>query len=205
MPVSQSKILLLDLIEVVVRVFRGPNEETWSELAHTALPDLLDRVQAFPGFPAEPLRGLAEALSAHDRAGDFSPLESEYVRLFIAGPGGVPAPLYESCHLGTATRTMGDSALAMRDRLAEAGLAVSLPSNEPPDHLSLELEYLYSLCAEGWEDEPAMALHGANFARKVMLPWVARFREALAGAEPDPVFLHAADLTLAVLRSVAGV
>lgn len=203
MSISQSKIVLLNLVELCAALFRGPDEQGWGELATHGLPDLLGRVQDFPAIQAGPLKALRDALSPYAETGDFSPLETEYVRLFIAGPGGVPAPLYESCHLGGAGRTMGQSALAMRDRLAEAGLEISLPSNEPPDHLALELEYLFHLCAEGWTKDPALANRAARFAGEVMKPWVGRFREALAGADPDPVYLAAADTMLALLSAVA--
>jgi TorA-specific chaperone len=203
MSISQSKIVLLNLMELCAAVFRGPDEQGWRELATLGLPELLGRVQNFPALPAVPLQDLNAALAPHAEAGDFSPLETEYVRLFIAGPGGVPAPLYESCHLGGASRTMGQSALAMRDRLAEAGLEISLPSNEPPDHLALELEYLFHLCAEGWTNDPALAEKAALFADEVMLPWVGRFRDRLTGADPDPVYPAAADAVLALLRAVA--
>jgi TorA-specific chaperone len=203
MSISQSKIVLLNLLELCAAVFRGPDERGWRELATHGLPDLLGRVQEFPAIPAGPLKTLRDALAPLVETGDFSPLEAEYVRLFIAGPGGVPAPLYESCHQGGAGRTMGQSALAMRDRLAEAGLEISLPSNEPPDHLALELEYLFHLCAEGWTNDPALAGKAARFAAEVMEPWVGRFRDGLAGADPDPVYLAAADTVLALLSAVA--
>ena len=91
----------------------------------------------------------------------------------------------------------------MRDRLAEAGLEISLDSNEPPDHLALELEYLFHLCATGWTDAPALADEAARFAGEVMVPWVGRFRDKLAGADPDAVYLAATDAALALLSTVA--
>ena len=204
MSISQSKVVLLNLTEVCAAVFRGPDERGWRELATLGLPDLLGRVQDFPAHTAAPLKALRDALAPYAETGDFSPLEAEYVRLFIAGPGGVPAPLYESCHLDGAGRTMGLSALAMRDRLAEAGLEISLDSNEPPDHLALELEYLFHLCATGWTDDPALSDEAARFAGEVMAPWVGRFRDKLDGADADPVYLAGADATLALLSAVAA-
>lgn len=203
MSVAQSKIVLLNLLELCAAVFHGPDEYGWAELTTHGLPELPGRVQDFPVIPAGPLAALDEALAPHAAASDFSALEAEYVRLFIAGPGGVPAPLYQSCHLGGGSRTMGESARAMRDRLAEEGLEVALDSNEPPDHLALELEYLFHLCAGDWSGDAAEAERGARFAGEVMLPWVRRFRDALAGADPDPVYLAAADVAVALLEAVA--
>jgi len=203
MCLSMSKLFLLNLMELGVTVFRGPDEGVWAELATHALPELLDRVQKISTFPAGPVRELADTLASRAHADDFSPLETEYVRLFIAGPGGIPAPLYESCHQETESRTMGRSALAMRDRLDQAGLVISLDSNEPPDHLTLELEYLFHLCAGEWSGEAEPEGRGARFAAEVMLPWVRRFRETLADADPDPVFRFTADIVVDLLEAVA--
>ncbi|MBG0791030.1 MAG: molecular chaperone TorD family protein [Desulfovibrionaceae bacterium] len=201
MPISDAELFLLSAIELCAAVFRGPGAADWKALTDSGVPELLDRVQHFPGFPDGPLHGLEAGLAGC--ASDFGELETEYVRLFIAGPGGVPAPLYESCHAGGDPRTMGEPALAMRDRLAREGLAVNLDSNEPPDHLAIELEYLYHLLAQGWSgSDPAQARRGVLFAAEVMLPWVRRFRAALAGADPHPVFLAASDLALAILAAV---
>ncbi|MCJ2165397.1 MULTISPECIES: molecular chaperone TorD family protein [unclassified Pseudodesulfovibrio] len=202
MTVSDTKTFLLNLVELCVTVFRGPDADTWSKMADSGLPELLDRVQGIPGFPAAPVRGLAKALSDCRRTGGFSPLETEYVRLFIACPGGVPAPLYQSCHQDTQPRTMGQSALDMQSRLDEAGLEISLPSNEPPDHLTIELEYLFFLLSEEWFRDASRAGRGIDFASTVMLPWVRRFRNAVAAADPHPVFLHTADIAVVMLEAL---
>lgn len=201
MPIADSKLVLLKTVELCAAVFRGPGAPVWAAMTDSGVPELLTGVQHYSGLPAGPLGRLRDGLAGCH--GDYGTLETEYVRLFIAGPGGVPAPLYESCHLGGGARTMGRPALDMRDRLAASGLAVDLDSNEPPDHLAIELEYLYHLLATGWSgDDPTPAAQGGEFAATVMLPWVRRFRDALAGADPHAVFLAAADLVVASLESV---
>lgn len=200
MPISESKIFLLNAVELCAVVFRGPEAAVWEAMSDSGVPQLLDSVQRYPGFPAAPVRELQAALAGCDRG--FEDLETEFVRLFVVSPGGVPAPLYESCHGQGQPRTMGQSALDMRDRLAAAGLAIALDSNEPPDHLSIELEYLYHLLATGWSGgDPSLAAQGVEFAETVMLPWVRRFRDALAKADPHPVFLAVADIAVAALVS----
>jgi len=110
-------------------------------------------------------------------------------------PGSVAVCLYSWNKAGELAETL--------DSLAASGLAVDLDSNEPPDHLAIELEYLYHLLATGWSgDDPTPAAQGGEFAATVMLPWVRRFRDALAGADPHAVFLAAADLVVASLESV---
>ncbi|MBI9079275.1 MAG: molecular chaperone TorD family protein [Pseudodesulfovibrio sp.] len=203
-PCSDTQIFHLDAIELCVAIFRGPDIKGWSGIANTGVPELLNRIPQNPNDLTDSLKNLQGSLANPTENPDqYFDLETEYVRLFISSSGSVPAPPYESCHLKGPARTMGKSALAMRSRLSEAGLELSLDSNEPPDHLSIELEYLYHLLSTGWTDGDAtLAASGADFARTVMLPWVRRFRQNLAQADPHPAYLHAANLTVAVLEEV---
>jgi len=197
---SDKRIFLLNAIELCVAIFRGPDTYGWGGIADSGLPDLLARAPENLTDLTASLRNLQDSIL---NLSDISDLETEYVRLFVSASGGVPAPLYESCHLDSKPRTMGDSALAMRSRLDEAGLELALDSNEPLDHLTIELEYLYHLLSTGWAGEdPNLIDAGAAFAGTVMLPWVRRFRQSLADADPQPAFLHGADITLAVLEGV---
>ena len=199
---SQSHLLLLSLVELSVIVFRGPDAEGWAGLTEHGVPELLARVQKNPAVSPVPVSGLAHALSQLP-GGDYQSLETEYVRLFIAGSGGVPVPLYESCHQGDLPRTMGQSALDMQSRLSEAGLELSLESNEPSDHLTIELEYLFYLLSEGWTGREDFAARGVEFAGAVMLPWVRCFRDDLADADPHPVFRHAAEIAVDTLEAIS--
>ncbi|WP_319541149.1 molecular chaperone TorD family protein [uncultured Pseudodesulfovibrio sp.] len=204
MSISESKLHILKLLELCVTIFRGPNADEWSTLATVGVPELIVRVQKNSDTLLAPIQKLNQLLT--DITDEkTSVLETEYVRLFIAGPGGIPAPLYASCHLGTTPRTMGQSALDMQNRLQQAGLEISLDSNEPADHLTIELEFLFYLLSEGWFNQSEQADQGIEFAESVMLPWVRRFRDALNTASPHPVFACAADITVAMLEAVSKV
>ena len=204
MSISQSKLHLLNVLELCVTVFRGPNAEEWANLAKVGVPELLASVQKNPDAFLAPVQRLNQ-LSASLSDEDVAVLETEYVRLFIAGSGGIPAPLYESCHLATTPRTMGQSALDMQTRLQEAGLEISLDSNEPADHLTIELEFLFYLLSEGWFGQNEQAVQGVEFAESIMLPWVRHFRDALNKANPHPIFTCIADLTVATLEAVSKI
>lgn len=204
MSISQSKLHLLNVLELCVTVFRGPNAEEWANLAKVGVPELLASVQKNPDAFLAPVQRLSQ-LSTSLSDEDIAVLETEYVRLFIAGSGGIPAPLYESCHLATTPRTMGQSALDMQTRLQEAGLEISLDSNEPADHLTIELEFLFYLLSEGWFGQNEQAVQGVEFAESIMLPWVRHFRDALNKANPHPIFTCIADLTVATLEAVSKI
>mgnify|MGYP000302197174 CR=1 FL=1 len=85
---------------------------------------------------------------------DGGTLEEEYVRLFVAGPGGPLLPPYESSYRDPDRMTAGWIPLSLEREYAAAGLTLSPALHEPPDHISVELEYMAFLCgreAEAWE------------------------------------------------------
>jgi len=108
-------------------------------------------------------------------------LEQAYVRLFVSHRGGIAAPLYQSCYEGENASLMGRAALEMKARMENRGLNVSASLHEPPDHLAIELEYLYFLLERGWrEGNDDLLGEAARFAPTVMLPWLTRVSERLA-------------------------
>jgi TorA-specific chaperone len=105
----------------------------------------------------------------------YDHLEQAYVRLFVSHYGGVQAPLYESCYAATETGVMaplmGAPAMAMKQRLRQKGLFIGSDIHDPPDHISIELEYLYFLLDKGWrEGNPRLIHEAATFAAQIMLP-----------------------------------
>lgn len=204
---SDDRVFLLNVIELGVALFRGPNPDGWSSIVGLGLPELLARApENLPHLTASVAKLQDSLPNSSGIADAVSDLEVEYVRLFISAGGGVAVPLYESCHQDAKPQVMGDSALAMRDRLEKVGLAISLDSNEPPDHLTLELEYLYHLLVIGWaDDQPDLVTEGVAFAGEVMLPWVRRFQHALAESSPHPVFLSGGEMVVAVLEATAEI
>jgi len=199
-----EQVYLLNTIELLAAVFRGPDADGWAALLESGLPALCRLSLKRLGHLTATLHKLQDAVSASDRRELIDALQTEYVRLFVAGQGGVVAPPYESCHqVGKATM-MTDVTLAMRQRLDDAGLEIALDSNEPPDHIALELEYLYHLFATAWADgNGELEAEARSFAAGTMLPWVSRFREMLMQGEPHPVFPCSADLAVTLLEAVS--
>jgi TorA maturation chaperone TorD len=48
---------------------------------------------------------------------------------------------------------MGEPAIDMKNRYESKGLSLSDEIHEPPDHISIEQEYLYFLLDKGWSDD----------------------------------------------------
>ena len=73
---------------------------------------------------------------------DIDSLVIDYTKLFI-GPYGLLAPPYGSMYLEDNDRVMGDSTMEARNRYAEEGLDICL--KEVPDHITIEMEFMYFL------------------------------------------------------------
>ena len=125
--------------------------------------------------------------------------------MFINSRDGVAAPLYASCYAagnapGEDSTLMGPPALMMKERFESKGLSLGNHIHEPPDHLAIELEYLYFLLEKSWrENDTALMDEAVSFAAEIMLPWVIKLQERIAPVETECRFYQ---LTSAVLCAV---
>jgi TorA-specific chaperone len=162
------------------------------------LPDIIDELKAI-------------RTSFANEVEIFQYLEQAYVRLFINSHDGITAPLYASCYLsGEASDgdslLMGPSAVLMKERFESKGLSLVNHIHEPPDHLSIELEYLYFLLEKGWSANDAILIDEAlSFSAEIMLPWVLRFQQKLVAVETECRFYHlTTEILCAILRFIGG-
>lgn len=176
----------------LAQIFWGPDPEQCRDLLG-ALPALEGLAEALgPGQDA-PARELAAWLAARpDPATLCRELEPAHVALFIARPGGVAAPPYQSCYQGPGL-LMGPPAREMARRLEEAGLALAR-AGEPPDHLAAELEYLAHLLSDG-----RTVAEGLDFAAQELRPWLTDLAGRLAAETGCPFYALAARLALAII------
>ncbi len=216
----------IDVLDLCAEIFQGPDQGSFPALLGRELPELARRAAGCGSSLAGPLAALARVSpfmgARQDISASLVELESTYVSLFVNARDGVRAPLYESCHTQGGRRLMGPPAEVMSLRLLQAGLTLADDQVEPPDHLSIELEYLaFVLNAACDENKPTLTAVAKDFARHVLPAW-RRWAEALetsTAAEPDAVFpgngntpAHrseaffraAARLTLAALESLTG-
>ncbi len=199
---TSERIFLLNTIEFAAAIFRGPDRDGWEGIISVGLPQLIASSNRQSPVVTGILKKMQAALS-NDIPNQLALLLTEYERLFT--DIGTPAvvPLYEAGHLEERSRIRNESALSMCSRLINAGLDIPLNSSEPPDHLSIELEYLYHRLATSWsEANPEIESRAREFARCTMLPWLRRLRRNLALVSPHPVYLGIADLTVAILETI---
>ena len=129
-------------------------------------------------------------------------LETAYVSLFINSRKGLLAPLYHSCYEYKNVPMMGPPAAMMKARPAAAGLTVNTEGNDPPDHLCVELEYLYFLLTKGWEGDDESLTEAGSFAANVMLPWISEFKKRLLPLQDSEFYASVASLLQIVLKII---
>jgi len=168
---------------------------------------LLSSAEAFSGTVA---KIGAVVRSYQDGEALFQNLESEYVSLFISNRQGIAAPLYHSCYAGPEgpgrlAMLMGEPALEMKKRLASSGLALTEALNQPPDHLCIEIEYLYFMLREAWNGKgKELSAEARRFARDWMLPWVRQFQNRVRAAEEAGFYTLVSVLLIDLLTIIGG-
>ncbi len=185
---KKTQTALLDSLAALAQIFWGPDPDISRALRQGAFLSPFEALESRVNFEQPDiftdLNGIINELA--DENAIFQYLEEAYVRLFINSREGLTAPLYASCYItGTASDEnaplMGPPAVLMRKRFESKGLAMSETMHEAPDHLSIELEYLYFLLQNGWADnDPGLMSEAVSFAGEAMLPWVTGLRERIA-------------------------
>jgi putative dimethyl sulfoxide reductase chaperone len=126
-------------------------------------------------------------------ASDLQTLLVDYTRLFL-GPGQPLAAPYGSCWLNAPAQAEGIPSLAVLDLYGAGGFEISEECRELPDHVAVELEFLYLLTFKrneakrgGQTDElNAFEQLGRQFVGECLGSWIGPFAAAVkAGAETD--------------------
>ena len=175
-------------IAVLSRIFWGPDTEDSHQILQGNYLKSFELLEPRVDFQPPNILKELQAISARfsDESAIYEYLEPAYVRLFINSREGIIASLYASAYDdgkgdGEVSQLMGPPAVIMHKRFESKGLSMSETMHEPPDHLSIELEYLYFLLGKGWaEDDRSLLDEAVSFAGEVMLPWVTRLRDNLA-------------------------
>lgn len=199
---------LLEILKEMAGVFWGPDLKKCTEMLQEPI------LGAFDKFAVQRCAGdihkIKSILKQFTNAQSFfQHLEEGYVRLFISDRKGVAAPLYESCYAnsedGEKALLMGAPAIDMKNRYELKGLSLSKDIREPPDHISIEMEYLYFLLAKGWSDNDNDLIDEAStFAAEIMLPWISQFQARLVVEKKCRFYPLMASLLKAILEIIAG-
>ncbi len=84
----------------------------------------------------------SEIANSIPKLSDIESLKIDYSKLFV-GPYSLIAPPYGSVYLENTRRIMGNSTIDVMNRYREEGLDIGI--KEVPDHIAIELEFMYLL------------------------------------------------------------
>lgn len=201
-----KRTLCLDILKTLCRIFWGPDLELCQDILNGKfVKRLQDASVAFKTDLSATVKAANRFAKQYEDAEALCAVLSDgYIALFINDIKGIPVPLYHSCYLASDSRLMGPPAMDMKNRLERHGLSISLPGNEPADHLSIELEYLYYLLNKGWLESSGNHVQEAvQFAGDLMEGWVCRFYERITADGRFPFYIIAARLLCSVVRNLS--
>lgn len=124
-------------------------------------------------------------------------LAVDYAKLFV-GPFELKAPPYGSLYLDQGHRLMGDSTMEVIQAYQKMGLSIDDEFTELPDHIAVELEFMYYLvyrevahfdcsCTEAGQRHMKAQ---QEFLGEFLLPWIPPFCERI-GQGTETAFYRA--------------
>lgn len=182
--------------------FYQPKKETL--VAEQLLPTLVSSLQEVCPAAATFAQGMRDTLE--DYTDDE--LAVEYARLFV-GPFGLKAPPYGSVYLDGDHTVMGPSTMETIHVYEEEGLARDEGFHELPDHIAVELEFMYFLCYKEFEALKAGALEKAeayrhqqgSFIDHFLDKWVPLFCDNIKEETDNEFYSALADCLRAFIQS----
>ena len=189
-----------EAIQIMCQVFWGPDLESCHQMIEGNFFRPLETLLAEPGVKSSiALDNINSIINKFDTDQSlFDHLNECYVRLFVNSKEGITAPLYQSCYEYENAPMMGESAIKMMDRFKSKGLSMENRLHEPPDHIAVELEYLFFLLQEDGVDQNEINA----FAGKTMLPWVKMFNHRLKPETDECRFYFSASEILIQLLKI---
>lgn len=156
-------------------------------------PDALEGAFKSHGFP---LAKVAHRTAHAWRAGlsGPQPLALAYARLFL-GPFEILAPPYASMYLDPDGRLMGYVSLQVEKAYTEALLAPSSCPREAPDHVAIELEFMYFLAyQQAASGDRAWRQRQERFWCDHLGLWLPEFARLILQADCHPFYCQLAKL-----------
>ncbi|MGD8776148.1 MAG: molecular chaperone TorD family protein [Syntrophobacterales bacterium] len=203
---TREQNILLDGLKMMSQIFWGPSGDRCVEMVEESyLQNLNTLTSILDEKSTKDLRQILSIIrSLKDGDSLCEYLEPAYVRLFVSAKEGITAPLYESCYEYENAPLMGKPATAMKERFEVKGLSTADTILEPPDHISIELEYLYFLLDKGWRDQDkGLTAEASTFASEVMLPWVLKLSQRLASEKECRFYPLIATVLIEILTIIA--
>jgi TorA maturation chaperone TorD len=147
-------------------------------------------------------KNMDDALTAHSA----TDILIDYSALFI-GPLELLAPPYGSCYLEGSRTVMGDSTVDAVRHYRKAGVEMDPDQKDMPDHISVELEFMYFLITKEIEayrnankEEALRHLNTQSaFIKQHLGAWTPKFVKDLKDGAKNQFYKNLADCTLSFI------
>ncbi|KJS88223.1 MAG: hypothetical protein JM58_01755 [Peptococcaceae bacterium BICA1-8] len=161
-----------DIYKLLSLLFYQPNHETAGYLK-----DLKELISDYMYSGIDFIDKMEKDLEKTSANANY--LLVDYARLFV-GPFNVLAAPYGSLYLDNERTVMGDSTIDACRQYAEAGLEIDVSFKEAPDHIAVELEFLYYLNYRYLETNELMYLvKQGDFLHGHLGFWIDHFTKAV--------------------------
>lgn len=191
---STQRIRIKEALRLLILIFwsQGGNKD-WTALVRRS-EEIWKSLSVIPELGNQAIADTADKLlQSHTPESLEQELENEFIRIFVNTRKGVDAPLYHSCYYDDNNLLMREPAAKMSEFLETAGMDLSPEIGEPPDHLCIELEYLYFLLNQDHAlKDPEFSAHTRGFAQEFMLPWIDEFQSRIPADGVSVFFTHSA-------------
>lgn len=193
-----------NLSRLLAACYYQPGPEFAEEKVFDSILDAATRIHPELAACAQRL-GEDYAAEGHDK------LLLDYTRLFL-GPNRIIAKPYGSVWLEGGNTVMGESTMAVQALYQEGGFDMSGDFREVPDHIAVELEFLYLLIyreneARGNgqpEEQAAKAALRKRFLDEHLGRWVGPFTAAVRAGAQSSYYRGLAELTGRFINMEAG-
>lgn len=169
-----------EFYKILSLIFHRPDREFTGYLRDGFIKDI--------GFlNSNDVAGFSSFIEQNGRKSDeafYEMLAVEYTRLFITAFPELPCAPYES--IIRENTVMGNSTLEVLESYGNAGLKVMENFRDLPDHVAVELEFLYHLASS-----KNMEAHD-EFMREHVSRWVPKFCELVEKNDRSGFYKHAA-------------
>ena len=142
----------------------------------------------------------AKTMETCFRSSSVEDLRIDYTRLFL-GPFDIRARPYGSIYLDSGNMVMGDSTMAVLALYREGGFRVAEEFTEMPDHVAVEMEFLYLMNARrGEPDVDVIERDRLERLERMLLEehlgrWIVPFTESVKRGAQTDFYRKLADLT----------
>lgn len=189
-----------DMCRFLSACYYEPGPEFAQERLFDSMADAADRIDP-------QLAGLAHRLREAYLEQDAQTVLIDYTRLFL-GPMEPLARPYGSYWLSGETTLMQDTTLAVQELYREGGMDLGEEVRELPDHVAIELEFLYLLTFSRNEAQRAGLVDRLSEAEALerrfldehLGRWVGRFAAAVRTGAETSFYRTLADLTEGFVR-----